>query len=70
MGHPGAAKGSSGHIYPADRSEQNRLVFNEHRCGWRQETTDRTHATGPISFGTGCQALFPQQTRLTIGLVG
>jgi hypothetical protein len=57
-------------IHPVDRSEQNRLAFNRYRRRWRQEPTDRTHATCSIPFGSGCQALFPQQPRLTIGLVG
>src|SRR5947209_9898051 len=51
MGHPGAAKCSPSHIHPPDRSEQDRLALNRHRCGWGQETTDRTHATGSIPFG-------------------
>ena len=50
-GHPGAAKCSPSHIHPPDRSEQDRLALNRHRCGWRQETTDRTHTTGSIPFG-------------------
>src|SRR5436305_1667124 len=47
----GAAKCSPSHIHPPDRSEQDRLALNRHRCGWGQETTDRTHATGSIPFG-------------------
>jgi hypothetical protein len=58
------------HPREPDRSEQNRLAFNRRRRRWRQETTDRTHATDSIPFGSGCQALVPQQTRLTIRLVG
>ena len=52
VGHPGAAKCSPSHIHPPDRSEQDRLALNRHRCGWRQETTDRTNTTGSIPFGS------------------
>jgi hypothetical protein len=45
------AQPHSPNIHPPDRSEQDRLARNLHRCGWRQETTDRTHATGSIPFG-------------------
>src|SRR5437868_11603768 len=51
VAHPGAAKCSPSHIHPPHRSEQDRLARNLHRCGWRQETTDRTHTTSPIPFG-------------------
>src|SRR5215470_4624173 len=70
VGHPGAAKRSPSHIDPADWSEQDRLAFNRHQCGRRQETANGADAARPIAFGSGCQALLSQRTGLTIGLVG
>jgi hypothetical protein len=52
VSHPGAAKCSPSHIQPPHRSEQDRLVLNKHGRRWRQETTDRAHATGSIPFGS------------------
>src|SRR6266849_320047 len=68
MGSPGATKCSACYIHPAHWSEHDRLSLNNSR--WRQETADRTDPTRPISFGPGCQALLPQGTALTVGLVG
>jgi hypothetical protein len=44
--------------------------FRSYRGRWGQETTDRTHSTGTIAFSPFRQALLPQGTALTIGLVG
>src|SRR5207248_9757863 len=50
VGGPGTAKRSTGHIYPAHRSEQDGLALNHGRG--RQETADRTDPTRPIAFGS------------------
>ena len=70
MSAPGTAKRSPCHIDPADWAEQDWLAFNRHRCRWWQETTHGADAARPIAFGSGCQALVPQRTALTIRLVG
>ena len=68
VGHPGAAKDSTCHIYPAHRSEQDGLAL--HHCRSRQEAADGTDATSAISFGPWSQTLLAESTGETIGLVG
>src|SRR6266571_199335 len=48
VGGPGTAKRATGYIYPAHRSENDGLALNNGRR--RQETANRTDATGSISF--------------------
>jgi hypothetical protein len=69
VGDPGAAKRSTGYIYPPHRTEQDGLSLNNRR-GWGQETTDGTDATSAIPFGTWSEALLLESTWQTIGLVG
>jgi hypothetical protein len=70
MSGPGATKRSPSHIDPADRSEQDWLAFNRHRCRWRQETAYGADAARPSAFGSRCQTLLSQRTALSIRLVG
>src|SRR5258708_21490072 len=68
VGGPGTAKRSTGHIYPAHRSEHDGLSLNNGRG--RQETADSTDPTRSISFCPRCQTVLAQSTALTIALVG
>src|SRR5258708_35474007 len=63
VGGPGTAKRSTGHIYPAHRSEPDGLSLNNGRG--RQETADPTDPPPSISFGPRGQTLAPHGTAPT-----
>ncbi|HEY7122334.1 MAG TPA: hypothetical protein VH540_00145 [Ktedonobacterales bacterium] len=68
MRRPGAAQRSTGDIDPAHRADDNRRA-RRHRRG-RQETANRTGATGTMAFVLWSQALLPEGAGLAIRPVG